>query len=49
MTHHAGLDVSVEETAICVVDDGGRDREGVARRERAGAACDGLAGVEPAA
>ena len=24
MTYHAGLDVSLEETAICVVDDAGR-------------------------
>ena len=38
MKHFAGLDVSLDETAVCVVDEAGPDREGGARPERAGGA-----------
>ena len=34
MNYYAGLDVSLEETAICVVDELGADREGDAGGQR---------------
>ena len=34
MDHFGGLDVSVKETSICIVDDTGKDREGSEGSER---------------
>jgi transposase len=41
MDHFAGLDVSVKETSICIVDDRGRDRAGSEGSERSSAAGSG--------
>ena len=35
MEHFAGLDVSVKETSVCVVDDTRQDRSGIEGGERA--------------
>ena len=34
MDHFAGLDVSVKETSVCIVDDTGQDRPGSKGSER---------------
>jgi hypothetical protein len=34
MDHFAGLDVSVKETSVCIVDDIGQDRSGSEGSER---------------
>ena len=34
MEHFAGLDVSVKETSVCIVDDDRQDRSGSEGRER---------------
>ena len=34
MDHFAGLDVSVKETSICIVDDAGKNRSGSKGGER---------------
>ena len=34
MDHFAGLDVSVKETSVCIVDDTGQDRAGSEGGER---------------
>jgi len=52
MRHYAGLDVSLEETAICVVDEAGRivkagPRRDPARSERTGGAGQLLPGSRP--
>ena len=38
MNHFAGLDISVKETSVCIVDDTGRDRSRSEGGERAGGA-----------
>ena len=49
MDHFAGLDVSVKETSVCILDDAGKNLEGSEGGERASSTSEGSGKIPPTA